>query len=196
MKDSPFKLTYSTMFDPPPALHERFESALQRARGRFGLEYPMWIAGRERRTAATFESRSPIDQEWLLGRFARGSARDAEDAIAAAGAAFPAWAATPWAERVKLVRRAAALIEERVYDIGAVVALEVGKNRMESLGEVQETADLMYWYCDQMEANAGFVRDLPDDPLKGFKSRNRSVLKPYGAWVVIAPFNFPAAHAP
>jgi 1-pyrroline-5-carboxylate dehydrogenase len=87
------------------------------------------------------------------------------------------------------------LIEERVYEIGAALALEVGKNRMESLGEVQETADLMYWYCDQMEAHDGFVRDLPNDPLPGVESRNRSVLKPYGAWAVIAPFNFPFALA-
>src|SRR6185503_13859439 len=101
-----------------------------------------------------------------------GDAEDARDALAAAHGAAPGWAATPWTERVRLVRRAADLVEERVYDIGAAVALEVGKNRMESLGEVQETADLMRWYCDQMEANAGFVRDLPDDPLAGFVSRN------------------------
>src|SRR5688572_32988515 len=46
-----------------------------------------------------------------------------------------------------------------------------------------------------MESNGGFVRELPDDPLPGFTSRNRSVLKPYGAWAVIAPFNFPFALA-
>jgi 1-pyrroline-5-carboxylate dehydrogenase len=96
---------------------------------------------------------------------------------------------------VRLLRRVAALIEERVYDISAAVALEVGKNRMESLGEVQETADLFSWYCDQMEANEGFDRALPDDPLAGFVSRNRTVLKPYGAWAVVAPFNFPFALA-
>jgi 1-pyrroline-5-carboxylate dehydrogenase len=66
---------------------------------------------------------------------------------------------------------------------------------MECLGEVQETADLVYWYCDQMEANEGFVRDLPDDPLQGFTSRNRTQLKPHGVWAVIAPFNFPVALA-
>src|SRR5690606_10577240 len=75
------------------------------------------------------------------------------------------------------------------------VALEVGKNRMEAIGEVQETADLVNWYCDQMEQNAGFMRDLPNDPVKGFVSRNRTVLKPYGPWAVIAPFNFPVALA-
>ena len=190
-----FKLTYSTMFDPPPQLHERFDAALAAARANWGADHPMWIGGRAREAAESFGSRSPINQEWLLGRFALGAASDAQDAVAAAHAAFPGWAATAWPERVALVRKAAALIEERVYAMAAVVALEVGKNRMESLGEVQETADLMSWYCDQMEANGGFVRDLPDDPVKGFESRNRSVLKPYGAWVVIAPFNFPMALA-
>ncbi len=190
-----FKLTYSTMFDPPPALHQRFEAALARVRTNLGRDYPMWIGGRARVADATFEVRSPIDREWLIGRFQSGTAKHGDAALAAARAAFPGWAARPWQERVRLLRRAAALIEERVYDIGASVALEVGKNRMESLGEVQETADLIAWYCDQMEANGGFVRDLPNDPLAGYTSRNRTMLKPYGTWVVIAPFNFPFALA-
>ena len=75
-----------------------------------------------------------------------------------------------------------------VPSVGAAVALEVGKNRMESLGEVQETADLIAWYCAQMEQNAGYDRILPQDPLAAYVSRNRSVLKPYGVWAVIAPF--------
>ena len=191
----PFKLTYSTMFDPPAELHQRFETALGRVKAGLGKRYPMWIGGAARDAAESFEARSPIDRDWLLGRFAKGMREDALDAVQAARDAFPAWAATPWRERVAILRRAAALIEERVYEIGAAVALEVGKNRMESLGEVQETADLIAWYCDQMEANEGFVRDLPNDPLPGFTSRNRSVLKPYGPWVVIAPFNFPYALA-
>jgi acyl-CoA reductase-like NAD-dependent aldehyde dehydrogenase len=190
-----FRLTYSTMFDPPAELHERFDGALARVRGQLGREYPQWINGEPRPGRAHFEVRSPIDRDWLLGRFARGSAQDAADAVTAAVNAFRGWAATPWRERVRLLRRVAALIEERVYDSSAAVALEVGKNRMESLGEVQETADLFSWYCDQMEANEGFARALPDDPLAGFVSRNRTVLKPYGAWAVIAPFNFPFALA-
>lgn len=195
MTTDSFRLTYSTMFDPPAELHERFDASLARLRPRIGGDYPQWIKGEARPGRTHFEVRSPIDRDWLLGRFARGSAQDAADAVTAAVEAFRAWAATPWRERVRLLRRVAALIEERVYDIGAAVALEVGKNRMESLGEVQETADLFSWYCDQMEANEGFDRVLPDDPLAGFVSRNRTVLKPYGAWAVIAPFNFPFALA-
>jgi len=195
MTDARFKLTYSTMFDPPPSLHERFETALLEVKSRFGHDYPMWIGGKARAAAASFDVRSPIDRDWLLGRFPSGSANDVADAVEAARRAYPSWAATPWRQRVTLLRAAAANIETRVYEIGAAVALEVGKNRMESLGEVQETADLITWYCDQMEANDGFVRDLPNDPLPGFVSRNRTVLKPYGAWAVIAPFNFPFALA-
>jgi 1-pyrroline-5-carboxylate dehydrogenase len=190
-----FRLTYSTMFDPPPALHERFDAALAVVRGGLGRQYPQWINGAAHAGRDHFEVRSPIDRDWLLGCFARGSAQDADDAVSAAVGAHRGWAATPWRERVRLLRRVAALIEERVYEISAAVALEVGKNRMESLGEVQETADLFSWYCDQMEANEGFDRALPNDPLAGFTSRNRTVLKPYGAWAVIAPFNFPFALA-
>ena len=195
MSNAPFRLTYSTMFDPPPELHERFDAALARVRGELGRDHPQWIDGAPRAGRTLFEVRSPIDRDWLLGRFARGSVQDAADAVTAAVNAYQGWATTPWRERVRLLRRVAALIEERVYEISAAVALEVGKNRMESLGEVQETADLFSWYCDQMEANAGFDRALPDDPLAGFVSRNRTVLKPYGAWAVIAPFNFPFALA-
>jgi 1-pyrroline-5-carboxylate dehydrogenase len=190
-----FKLTYSTMFNPPAELHANFDAALARVKARLGADHPMWIGGRPRAGATRFEVRSPIDRDWLLATFPAGSAADVDDAVAAARHAFPAWRSLPWTERVRLLRRAAALIEDRVYDIAAAVALEVGKNRMEALGEVQETADLINWYCDQMQANDGFVRTLPNDPLVGFVSRNRTVLKPYGVWAVIAPFNFPYALA-
>ncbi len=191
----PFRLTYSTMFDPPAALHERFESALARVRTQLGGEHPMWIGGRARAGGPRFDVVSPIDRDCLLARLPLGTAADAADAVAAAVAAYPAWAATPWPDRVQILLRAAALIEERVYELAAAVALEVGKNRMEALGEVQETADLVRWYCEQMQANDGFDRALPDDPLPGYRSRNRTRLRPYGAWAVIAPFNFPFALA-
>ena len=192
---APFRLTYSTMFDPPAELHQRFDAALASVRTRLGNAHPMWIAGRARGGADHFELRSPIDRDLLLARLPRGSAADAEDAVGAAVAAYAGWAATPWIERVRILQRAAALIEQRVYEISAAMTLEIGKNRMEALGEVQETADLVRWYCEQMQANDGFERVLSDDPLPGFRSHNRTRLRPYGAWAVIAPFNFPFALA-
>ena len=66
---------------------------------------------------------------------------------------------------------------------------------MESLGEAQETADLIAYYCDEMERNEGYAKRMRDDPLPGYVSENQSVLRPYGPWLVVAPFNFPLALA-
>jgi acyl-CoA reductase-like NAD-dependent aldehyde dehydrogenase len=183
------------MFDPPPTLHERFEEALAEVRANLGAEHAMLIDGQDVQAAGQFDLTSPIDTHCVLGRFQSGTAEDALAAVAAARRAFPAWAGTPWTRRVEILEQAAALIDEGVFHLAAAVALEVGKNRMEALGDVQETADLIRWYCSQMRQNGGFDRALPPDPLPGCTSRNRSVLKPYGVWAVIAPFNFPFALA-
>ncbi|HEV7714392.1 MAG TPA: aldehyde dehydrogenase family protein [Steroidobacteraceae bacterium] len=189
-----FKLTYSTMFSPPAALHERFEAALKKVRGELGKTHANFIGGKDLPAAVTHELRTPIDRRQVLGRFSDATAAEVNQAVAAAKAAFPEWKRMPPADRNRILRRAAQLIEERVYEIGAAVALEVGKNRMEALGEVQETADFFTGYCDDYERQ-NFDHALPDDPLPDFRSHNRSVMKPYGVWVVITPFNFPFALA-
>jgi acyl-CoA reductase-like NAD-dependent aldehyde dehydrogenase len=189
-----YKLTYSTMFNPPPELHAQFEAALEQVRKDFGKTHGHFIAGHDRPAQVTHEKHSPIDRDWLLGRFPDATADEIDAAMSAARRAFPAWRRTSAAERTRILRRVAQLIEERVYSIAAAVAVEVGKNRMESLGEVQETADFFSLYCDDYERR-NFDHALPDDPLPDFRSHNRSSMKPYGPWAVIAPFNFPFALA-
>ena len=191
--ESTFKLTYATMFNPPEELHTRFDEALAQLKTKLGQEHGMIIDGKERFANEKFEDRSPINTDWVLGIFQKGTVQDANDAIAAAKRAFPMWSHTPWQERVALVRKAAAILDRRIFEMGAVMALEVGKNRMESLGDVAETADLFRYSCSQMEANNGYVVELGRDPLVGFSSTNFSILRPYGVWLVISPFNFPAA---
>jgi 1-pyrroline-5-carboxylate dehydrogenase len=188
-----FKLTYATMFDPPALVHDRFEKALAGVKAALGRDHPMWIGGKERQAADRFEDRSPINTSWLLGTFQKGTAQDVANALEAARRAFPLWSRRKWQDRVRLLRKVVALIEKRVYDIAAAVSLEVGKNRMEALGDVQETADLIAYYCDAMERHGGFIRPQGRDPLKGYRATNVSVLRPHGAWVVISPFNFPMA---
>ncbi len=191
--DSNFKLTYATMFNPPEELHTRFDEELAKIKGNLGQEYGMIIDGKERFASEKFEDRSPINIDWVLGVFQKGTAQDANDAIAAAKRAFPMWSHTPWQERVALIRKAADIIDRRIFEFGVVMALEVGKNRMEALGDAAETADLFRYACSQMEANHGFIVEMGRDPLVGFSATNVSVLRPYGVWVVISPFNFPAA---
>ncbi|CAN5717354.1 aldehyde dehydrogenase family protein [soil metagenome] len=184
------KITYATLRNDNDEMHAQFEAGLELARGMLGDYYPNFVNGAERDGDGTFEKRSPIDGT-LMGTFAKGSREDAREAIAAAKAAFPGWSRTPWQERVALLRRAADLISERQMEFAALLSMEVGKNRLEALGDVEETADLIRWSCDMMERNDGF--DHPMGNLGDPSVHTRSVLKPYGVWAVISPFNFPFA---
>lgn len=188
-----FKLTYATMFDPPPALHTRYEEALSQLKQSMGQDHPMIIGGKEVTADDKIENRSPINHDWVLGTFQQGGTEHAQQAIAAARKAFPHWSGMAWQERVAIMRKAADIIDRRVFEIAAVLSLEVGKNRMEALGDAAESADLIRYGCDQMEANNGYVVQMGSDPLEGYEATNHSVLRPYGVWVVISPFNFPAA---
>ena len=190
-----FKLTYSTMFDPPEEMHTHFEAALAKVRQELGASHPMFIGGKDAEGVRTVSTGSPVDERVVLGRFSAGDESHVDGAVTAARRAFDGWRRSSMRERLELVRRAAALLEERVYTIGAALALEVGKNRMESLGEAQETADFFWGYAADFERNNGYHHALPDDPLEGWASHNRSVLKPHGVWAVIAPFNYPLALA-
>ena len=190
---SSFKLTYSTMYNPPEELHSRFEEALDQLKSELGQDHGLLINGQERFVAEKLEDRSPIDTKILLGTFQKGSSQDAQDALAAARKAFPMWRRTPWQDRVAMIRRAADIINERIFEMAAVLSMEVGKNRMEALGDIAEAADLFRYACDQMEINRGFVAQMKSDPLQGYESSNTSVLRPYGVWLVISPFNFPGA---
>lgn len=188
-----FKLTYATMYNPPASLHTQFDAAIVRAKANMGKEYGMIINNQDVFADEKFEDHSPINADWVLAKMQKGSEKHAHLAMAAARKALPKWAGMKWQDRVKLLEKAANLIEERIFDLGAAMALEVGKNRMESLGDVAETADLIHYSCYQMTKNKGFKVKMGVDPLVGYTSTNISVLRPYGVWLVISPFNFPFA---
>jgi 1-pyrroline-5-carboxylate dehydrogenase len=72
------------------------------------MEYGMIINGKDVFANEKWEDHSPVNTYWILARLQKGTATHAQQAIAAARKAFPAWSRTPWQERVKLVRKAAA----------------------------------------------------------------------------------------
>ena len=188
------KITYTTMsLEQAGAFNRAFDSALNTVMGSLGRDYPVYIGGRELRPSGeTFEDRSPNDTRVLLGRFADVGDSEAQAAIGAARAAFGEWSHTPWQERLRILRRAAENFRDRKYEIGAWLAMEAGKTRLEAMGEVEEAIDLITVYSEQMEANNGFVKPMGQlSP----QEVNKSVLRPYGVWAVIAPFNFPVALA-
>jgi len=186
------KITYATLSADSPELQAAFDRAVDWARGELGRTYPMLIGPELRVGGETFEHRSPIDTNLVVSHFPVGTRDDVRDAVAAARQAFPAWRDLGWRARLEIIRRAADLISERQFEYAALMTFEVGKNRLESLGDVEETADLLRYYADQMEAHDGFVQPMGSlSPAE----HTRSVLKPHGVWAVISPFNFPMALA-
>ncbi len=188
------KVTYATMSADNEELQSAYDKAIARVKeGWLGAELPMFINGEKVYADEKFKSYSPIDTGMHLGTGQVGTVEQVKGAITAAKAAFPQWRKTPWPERVAIIRNIAETISANSMDISAMMILEVGKNRLEALGEVEETADLLRWYAGQMEQNNGYIREMgklkPDDPTEN----NFSVLRPYGAWAVISPFNFPLA---
>lgn len=188
------KITYTTT-DPEAlaAFHETFDRQLEEAKGRLGERHPTYAGHAERWGESEFEDQSPSDTRLVLGRFQEGDAGDVEAAVAAARRAFPAWSRVPYTERIALLRRAADILSERNVEWAVWVALEVGKNRLEALAEVEEAADLIRYYCSQMERHEGY--EEPMGPGTPPKEHTRSVLRPYGVFAVVSPFNFPMALA-
>ena len=187
------KITYATLRADNEELQQQYEAGLERAKGRLGQVHRNLVDGAERDGDGTFEVRSPIDTDILVGTFARGTRADVQDAIAAAHRAQPAWFRLGWEGRLEILKAAAELISERQMEYAGLMAIEVGKTRLEALGEVEEAADLIRYYAKTAEDNAFY--DHPMDNLGDAAVHTRSILRPHGVFAVISPFNFPMALA-
>jgi 1-pyrroline-5-carboxylate dehydrogenase len=185
------KITYTSAAADLTAFHQAFDEALRDVRARAGQEHPLWIDGQAVRSSSPpLLDHSPIDTSLLLGRFQAAAPEHVDRAVRAVRASQKVWGALPWQERVRVLRGAAAEIRRRKFEIAAVMSLEVGKSRLEAMGDAEESADLVDYYARQVEEAGGWVRPLgrlmPNE-------NTRSVLRPYGVFVCIAPFNFPMA---
>src|SRR5512136_1114553 len=126
------KITYATLSMPPDdPRHDLFDQAVADVKANLGKSYPLVIGGQQCVAAEQFADVSPVNTDWTLGYFQKGTVQDARDAIAAARQAFPVWRDMGWKQRVKIVRKAADLIGKRTYEIAAILTFEVGKNRTE-----------------------------------------------------------------
>lgn len=187
------KITYATLGgESLEDLHRELDAAIASAPSTFGREHLLYINGTHLKADAQFDDRSPIDTSIVLGTFQKGNREHVKSAVAAARAAYQGWADLPWQERLVYVRRIADAIRNHRYELSALMGYEVGKNRLECVGDVEEAADLMSYYCDQIEHHQGFVERMGT---LGPGEDNVSVLRPYGVWAVISPFNFPLALA-
>jgi RHH-type proline utilization regulon transcriptional repressor/proline dehydrogenase/delta 1-pyrroline-5-carboxylate dehydrogenase len=126
----------------------------------------------------------------LIGHVCRATVEDATNAIALAKAAFPAWRETAVGERAELLRRAAAILRRRRFELAAWEVYETGKPWREADADIAEAIDFCEFYARQVlklneSAGAGLI---------GAPGEENSVFyEPRGVTVVIAPWNFPLA---
>ena len=184
-----FRVTYATLTADDAELQTAYTAAVTSVRAGLGATHPLRI-GFDDRLSTTFTTVSPIDTSVAVGHFAIADGNDVDDVVGVAAMAQPAWAATPWRARCDLLDRAADLISERSVVDGAALAWENGKSRLEAIGEVEEAADLIRYYTHAMREHNGF--ELPMERFSETEITS-DVMRPYGVWAVIAPFNFPSA---
>src|ERR671917_2421087 len=170
--------------------HDRYEKALEQVRSEFGRTYTMLIGGSEITTRATITHTSPIDTRIVLGHMPIGGASHLRKAIAAAKEAFERWGRIGYLDRVRVCKVAADIMADRKFELAAWVSYENGKNRYEAIADIDEAVDFLRYYSEEMERNNGFETMMKSAQTN---EKSKSVMKPYGIWGVIAPFNFPVA---
>ena len=181
-----------------------FDLAVQKVKKEMlGKRFPMYIGGQEAFASGELVEYSPIDGS-LIGYFQKGSRDDARRAIDSAAERSLEWSRTDWRERVSIFRKAAEIFSRDKFTISAMMSIENGKTRYESIGEVDEAIDFLNYYSLEMERNKGYLRKTRLEAsrkqvgagFQGAPGREERVvisMKPYGVFGVIAPFNFPVS---
>ena len=144
-----------------------------------------WIDGRRVSSAERFVDVSPIDES-VLAHVHAGGAPEVDQAVRAARAAFPAWAALPVAERSAILRRVADGIEARVEDLSLVETRDNGSLlRSHRRGVMPRVAANIRFFADYAEQELAH----PDLEVRGH--RERISYDPAGVVAIITPWNAP-----
>ncbi|MGZ4451836.1 MAG: aldehyde dehydrogenase [Nocardioides sp.] len=146
-----------------------------------------WIGGQRVASATTFEDVSPID-ETVIAYVHAGTSAEVDAAVAAARAAFPAWAALPVGERAAILRRVAEGIEARIEDLSLVETRDNGSLiRSHRRGVMPRVAMNFRAFADYAEHKLGH----PDMEVPNRGHRERISYDPAGVVAIITPWNAP-----
>ncbi|PIK74349.1 methylmalonate-semialdehyde dehydrogenase (CoA acylating), partial [Methylobacterium frigidaeris] len=141
------------------------------------------VAGRSGRTTPVF---NPATGE-QSAEVALASAEEVGAAVAAARAAFPAWAATPPLRRARILNKFLRLLEERIDELAAVITAEHGKVLSDAKGEIQRGMEVVEFATGAPQLLKGEITENV-----GTRVDSHSLRQPLGVVAGITPFNFPA----
>ena len=144
-----------------------------------------WTAGR----AGTLPVIDPATED-PIAEVADATVEDAIDAVGAAYAALPAWAATPPRQRGEILRRAFELMMQRAEPLARLMVAENGKALPDARAEVTYAAEFFRWYGEEAVRILGSLSVAP-----GGANKIMVQHQPVGVSLLITPWNFPAAMA-
>ena len=173
--------------------HKEYEKALQKVEQTYiGKEYPILIGKQEVKLDSKLVVKSPIDTTVTVGVFQKDDGKYLHEAVKVAREAFNQyWQYSDWRDRVEFAYKTAEEMRRMKFELAAIMTYEAGKNRFEAVAEVDEAIDYFTYYAKLLEDNRGYIREMEGRIYKNEKAF--SVMRPYGVWLIIAPFNFPLA---
>ncbi|HEY0717798.1 MAG TPA: NAD-dependent succinate-semialdehyde dehydrogenase [Streptosporangiaceae bacterium] len=125
-----------------------------------------------------------------LAEVADATEQDGLEAVGAAYAALPEWAATPPRQRAECLRRAFELMTSRAEAIARLMTAENGKALKDARAEVTYAAEFFRWYAEEAVRIDGNLTTAPVAANKILVTR-----QPIGVSILVTPWNFPAAMA-
>ena len=153
---------------------------------------PHVVDGEESYEGPLLRREDPSNPSVIVSECHDAPAELVQRAIEAARRAQREWQRVPLAERIAHVRRAIPFIEDNIEDWAERVALEVGKPYAAARAEGAEVLDLLRFSTEYAAAPGAFEDERLPDPT-GVPSD--SVLRPYGVFGAITPFNYPIVQA-
>jgi len=163
------------------------QNALQDVFAQFGRHYPLVIGGQAVTTETKIDSLDPSFRDRLIGHVSSADASHADHAVAAAKAAWHVWSASGVEHRAEFLRKTAAVMRERLFELAAWAVYECGKGWREATNDVCEAID----FCEFYAAGAVAMEQPSGSDVPGEENRFRYL--PRGVVAVIAPWNFPLA---
>ncbi len=164
-----------------------FIESIENVRKNLGKEYPLFINGKKIRKKEYILSVNPARPDEVVGRVASADKNDAEEAVASAISAFPAWRDRTAGERADYLVRIASHLRKRRDEFAAWQIFEAGKTWREADGDVTEAIDFLEYYSREA------LRLSQQTNLNVSGEKNSYFYQPRGVGVVIAPWNFPLA---
>jgi 1-pyrroline-5-carboxylate dehydrogenase len=185
------KLTYVDLA-ADDMFHTEYEKALEQIQPELGGSHPVIIRGGKDFSSSEFTVLSPIDHKIVIGKFQSATPLQVRSAITASRDGFLAWSDRDWTERAWIIRKAADILDSQKFPIAALITCESGKNRYEAVAEVGEAIDMLRYHEEIYKKQNGFVIPArPENP----DAESQSIMRPYGVWAIISPFNFPLSLA-